>query len=59
LPRSRAANGRRRRGGQAIAKEILNAHGESIRAESGLGAGSTFIFMLQRADPVAAKEVLQ
>ncbi len=42
--------------GLAIAKEIVEAHGGSIRAESVLGSGSTFTFSLKRADRVADKE---
>ncbi len=42
--------------GLAIAKEIVEAHGGSIHAESALGAGSTFTFSLKRADRAAVKE---
>jgi signal transduction histidine kinase len=42
--------------GLAIAKEIVEAHGGSIHAESALGAGSTFTFSLRRADRAAMKE---
>ncbi len=45
--------------GLAIAKEIVEAHGGSIRAESAQGAGSIFTFSLRRADRVAVKEGVQ
>ncbi len=42
--------------GLAIAKEIVEAHGGSIRAESVVGAGSTFSFSLKCADHAAVEE---
>ena len=36
--------------GLAIAKEIVEAHGGTVKAESRLGKGSTFCFTLKRAD---------
>jgi len=40
--------------GLAIAKHIVLAHGGTIRAESELGAGSTFLFTLPLASAIAA-----
>jgi len=40
--------------GLAIAKHIVLAHGGTIRAESELGSGSTFLFTLPLASAVAA-----
>ncbi len=44
--------------GLAIAKEIVDAHGGEIRAESEVGKGSVFSFSLKRADRVAVPEAL-
>jgi two-component system phosphate regulon sensor histidine kinase PhoR len=40
--------------GLAIAKHIVRAHGGSVRAESTLGHGATFVFTLPRATSTAA-----
>ncbi len=47
--------------GLAIAKHIILAHGGTIRVESELGSGSTFLFTLQRAAllPVHDREAVQ
>jgi len=42
--------------GLAIAKHIVLAHGGTIRAESELGSGSTFLFTLPLASAAAADE---
>ncbi len=42
--------------GLAIAKHIVRAHGGTIRAESALGRGSTFLFTLSAAAAVGAGE---
>ena len=42
--------------GLAIAKEIVDAHGGSISAESHSGKGSRFSFTLQRADQLPADD---
>jgi signal transduction histidine kinase len=47
--------------GLSIAKEIVEAHGGTIRAESREGAGTTFSFTVKRADRAdgPAKEVAE
>ncbi len=42
--------------GLAIAKHIVLAHGGTIRVESELGSGSTFLFTLQKAVPVPVRD---
>ena len=42
--------------GLTIAKQLVEAHGGSIRAESSLGAGSRFIFELPLAETPGAQE---
>ena len=42
--------------GLAIAKEIIEAHGGSIGVESGEGQGTTFSFILPRAERPAEEE---
>ncbi|MGB6067460.1 MAG: ATP-binding protein [Desulfomonilaceae bacterium] len=44
--------------GLAIAKEIVEAHGGSITAESRQAKGSTFTFSLKRADHIFEEEAL-
>jgi NtrC-family two-component system sensor histidine kinase KinB len=42
--------------GLSIAKEIVEAHGGTITAESRPGEGSTFVFTLKRADRVGERD---
>jgi signal transduction histidine kinase len=41
--------------GLSICKKIVELHGGSIRVESRLGEGSTFILELQKADDLSGK----
>jgi NtrC-family two-component system sensor histidine kinase KinB len=43
--------------GLAIVKEIVEAHGGTVSVESQEGKGSTFAFLLKRADSVSEKEL--
>jgi NtrC-family two-component system sensor histidine kinase KinB len=42
--------------GLAIAKQIVQAHGGTVTADSAEGKGSTFSFTLRRVEPISEKE---